>query len=245
MTGPFDERLRNELMAAVHRRPRRRRRHVAVAAVALAIGGLLAASLVADQRPASADVEITHEDGRVIVRLTDLANTADEIEAAIDAEGLDVRVEAVAAGPSHVGRFVGEVGDADIDDVERSEVDGVSFMAFSIPEDWDGTLTVLLGRPAGPDEPYVSSTDAFAPGEPLACSSALGMPLRSVVERLKGFDVTVLVFEDAQSLPQMSLSEAIESGHGDDPITGAAGVSSSKVVIDVGRSLPPKASRPC
>jgi hypothetical protein len=212
----------------------------------LAVGGLLAVSLIADPRPANADVEITHRDGRVIVRLTDLANTVEDVEAATDAEGLDVRVEAVPAGPSQVGRFVGDVStDGDGVDVERTEVDGVTFMAFSVPEDWDGTLTVFLGRPARPDEPYQSATDAFATGEPLGCSNTLGMPLGSVTELLDGFDVTVLRFENGRPLPQMPLLEAIETGHGTDLITGAAGISSSKVVIDVGRSIPPQAPAPC
>lgn len=245
VTRPFEDALRDELMAATRRRPRRRAR-AGLAAVALVVGGLVAASLATDSQPASADVEVTHEDGRVIVRLTDLENTAADVEAATDAEGLDVRVEAVAAGPSQVGRFVGDVStDGDVRDVERFEVDGVTFTAFSIPEGWTGTLTLFLGRAAAPDEPYQSSADAFAIGEPLACSDALGAPLASIVQLLDGLDVAVLVFADGQVLPQMTLSEAIETGHGNDPITGAAAVSSTKVVVDVGRSVPPEAPEPC
>lgn len=248
MTSPFERALRDELMTATRRPPRRRVARsglagvLAVAATALLIGS----SLLGDPTPAGADVEVTHENGRVIVRLTDLANTPEAIEAALDPEGLDIHVASAPVGPSNVGRFVGQLTtDADIVDLDYIRVDGVTFMGFSLPEHWDGSLTLLLGRAAGPGEVYETSSNAFAPGEPLACTGALADPLTDVAARLVGYNVTVLDYTDPGVTPQLELADALDQGLGDELTRGAVLVAADRVVLSIGSHAPPTEAPEC
>jgi hypothetical protein len=244
MISPFEDRLRDELVRATTRRRERRTPMVltglVVAAVAVVAAVLSSAVLSTD--PASADVEVTQENGRVIVRLTDLENSPDAVEAATERAGLDVSVEGVPTGPSHVGRFVGDFAtDANAVDVEKLDADGVTYMAFSLPEGWPGALTIHLGQPAREGEAYRIASDAYAPGEPLACSDTLGKSLSTVVDLLDGLDVVVQAF-DSQQQPSapMSLEAAIDDGLGEEAITGATATSTATVLIDVGRVVPPR-----
>jgi hypothetical protein len=208
---------------------------VGLALMAAIVGGLLLRS----PAPAAADVEITHDNGRVVVRLTDLEATPAEIEAAASTEGLDIHVEQVPSGPSHVGRFVGEeVTSGGFTDVEHLDMEGVTFVAFSLPEDWAGKLTLLLGRPARAGEGYVAFTDAYAVGEPLACSQTLGGPLSALSEHLDGFETSVQTFADGQPDQVIDLDEALESGLGDAIVSGATATSPTSVVVDVEGPLP-------
>ncbi len=248
MTAPFEQALRDELMAAARRPPRRRAPRAALAAVAavVALAVVIGSSLTRDPTPAGADVEVTHENGRVILRLTDLANTPEEIEAALDPEGFDIRVTAVPVGPSNVGRFVGQVAtDADLVDLDFIRVDGVTYLGFSLPEQWDGSLTLLLGRRAGAGEGYATASNAFAPGEPLACSGALGDPLHEVAAHLDGYTITVVDHRRVDAAPQLDLATALAQGLGSEPTTGAVRLSADLIVLSVGTHAPPAEAPEC
>lgn len=243
MTRSFEDRLRDELMAATAR-PRRRNSRIVVVSVASAALALTA--LMTSLDTAAADVEITHQDGRVVVRLTDFANTPEEIEAATEAAGLDIKVDAVPTGPSSVGRFVGqEATSADFENLERIDADGVTFVAFSLPEDWDGSLTLLLGRPAKAGEPYVAFTSAYAPGEPLACTGTLGRPLSELSPYVDGLDVSVQTFGDGRPVDLVPLNARTLAELGAEAITGATALSSSSLIVDVGGLSPTGANPEC
>jgi hypothetical protein len=226
--------LRAELLAATGRPPRRRRAVAGLGMLAVLVLAALAATTV-DPSPASADVVVRHRHGRVIVRLTDRQTTAREIEAATDKAGLDIRVEAVPAGPSIVGRFTGQVASAGAVELTWLEEEAVSYAAFSLPERWRGRLTLLLGRRARPGEPYVPISDAYAEGEPLACSGTLRRPLAEVLPYVRGLD-DVRVQPHEGGLPtgeNLSVDAALQRGLGAAPITRALAVSATSLVIEV------------
>jgi hypothetical protein len=176
----------------------------------------------------------------VVIQLTDLANTPREVEAAIEPEGLDIRVDAVPVGPSNVGRFVGQIAtEPDLVDLHYVRTDGVTFMGFSLPERWDGELTLLLGRPARSGEGYETFSNAFAPGEPLACTDTLGDALRVVAARLPGYDITVADLRLGGDAPEITLLEALDQGLGDEPITGAVLTSADHLAFSIGSHTPP------
>jgi hypothetical protein len=132
-----------------------------------------------------------------------------------------------------VGSSTTEGGATDLRLVEK---EGVSFVGFSLPEHWSGRLTLLLGRPAKPGEVYKSPTDAYAEGEPLACSGTLGRPLRSARSHLGGYDVRVQQFDGASHLagPGLPLAVALKQGLGKLRVTGALALSPSELEVDVG-----------
>jgi len=241
----FEAALRDELMAAARRPPRRRGEKVAVAAVLVAfVAGLtwLAVGSISSSPPAAADIHVSHKDGRVIVRLTDFKNTPEQIERATDKAGLDVRVRRAPAGPSNLGRFVGYVASEGAEDLHRAvDANGTTFVAFSLPEHWPGRLTLELGSPANPGEVYRAFSDAFAKGEPLACSGALGQPLRSIAARLDHDGATVVRFS-AGGRPgrTLTLDQALHQGLSTLPITSALAISSNQIQIDVGGPPPVK-----
>lgn len=240
MATDYESALRAELMAAT-RRPRRRRSViVATGGIAVIILAVLLTTIGGPApRPAAADVEVRHEAGRVIVRLTDRKNSPEEIERATDEAGLDVRVEAVPAGPSNAGRFVGELASkGGVGNVEKIETSDVSYMGFSLREDWTGRLTLQLGRHAEPDETYSTLSNAYAEGEPLACSGTLHEPLARVLPYVDGLNVRVLSFDGTEPR-QLPLDEALAQGLGAKPITRADALSPTELLIHVEGTLPP------
>jgi hypothetical protein len=61
-----------------------------------------------------------------------------------------------------------------------------------IVNDFDGRLTVEIGRPAAPGEPYAMATEAFAPGEVLHCSGVRGKTVREALPVLADRGVRVI-----------------------------------------------------
>lgn len=240
---PFEAALRDELSRVARRSPRRRapKLAAAVAVVTAAAVGLLT---LINTGTASADVKITRERGRIEILLTDVESSADEIEAALRAEGLDIDVEAVPTGPSNVGRFVGESASTDgLDDLRRIDETGASFLGFSIPDDWHGALTIRVGAVARSGEAYRAFSDALAQGEPLACASAYGAALSVVADSLPEVDIAVQPFEDGAASAVLTLDEALSRGFGDWYVTGGVAFSSDSLSIDV-QPDPPTATRP-
>lgn len=238
---PFETTLRDELTRAAGRPspPRAPRIVAVVAAVVTVTAAAVGLLTVVDTETAAADVKITREGGRIEVLLTDLESSADEIESALRAEGLDIDVEAVPTGPSNVGRFVGETASADgLEDLRRIDETGPAFLGFSIPDDWHGALTVRVGRAARRGEAYRAFSDAFAPGEPLACADAYAVALADVARSLRGVEISIQPFEDGVASRVLSLDEALDGGYGQWHVTGGVAFSSDSLSIDIQRERP-------
>jgi hypothetical protein len=237
--GDFTERLRAELVAAADRmavdsgRPRRRR--VVLLATAAAI--LLVAGLAVNAaRPTSAraDVVVGVRDGRMTVRLVDVESRARLIESVLRDKGLDVDVVSIAVGPSLVGRFV-RVRDSDIPiDVRPIDDTGPSFAGFSVALGFRGHLDLVVGRPAGKGEPYAAFSDAYAPGESLACSAIYGMRVADVLRVLDDHHVHAAFqpFAKGTAVREPMPPEML-AGHGYDDwiVTDAHATSASTVLI--------------
>ena len=67
------------------------------------------------------------------------------------------------------------------------------FTGFTVPVEWEGHLTLIVGRPAEPREPYVQPANAFAEGEPLACTGLLGATLEVAKREANAAGLTVIV----------------------------------------------------
>lgn len=193
--------LRAELMRAATRQVngRQRRRRIVRGGVMAALTGLVVGSTVLGGTPdrAEADVTIRYSRERVTVTLEDLEHRPGVIEGAIREAGLDVSVRAVPVGPSRVGRFVGTVqaGSA------PGEIRAVGsrpgdYLGFSVPRNWDGSLELLVGRPAKAGEMYFTVSDATQPGESLACSDVVGRlatraeELADAADLVRSYEVT-------------------------------------------------------
>jgi hypothetical protein len=236
-TRDYEAALRAELMAAAGRsRLRRHRSRLAVAAAGIAavvVMGVLVTA-VDSPAPAAADVDVHRKGGRVVVTLTDRENTPEEIEAATDKAGLDIQVQAKPAGPSRVGRFIGYVESVGSVDQGFVQGDRTSFARFSLPIDWPGRLLLYLGREAEPGESYLSGSNAYAAGEPLACTKTLGQALERLAPLVKGFTVRIHPYDaNLQPLDEVSLVEALDRGLGTETVTRVLAISSSELLVDL------------
>jgi hypothetical protein len=246
MTSPFQDALREELLAAarrdLQRSPRRRGRiAAAVAALAAAIAGSVAILLPS---AASADVEVRVEDGVVEVRVRDLDTTATEVGDALAAKGLPARVVGVSVGPSLVGRFVGVTILADpAQPIEQLSDDGFGFDGFRVHQGWSGQLVVEFGRAARAGERYAVGSDAFADGEPLHCTGVLGATLAVAGATLD--DLQVDAVPDGRiggPLPVGSPDLAPDAGWF---VHGARAVAADHVILEIGPDAPAPAEERC
>ncbi|MEY2423030.1 MAG: hypothetical protein QOI95_3097 [Acidimicrobiaceae bacterium] len=238
MSDSFGDSLRDELVTAARRaryRQTRRRRMGALATfgATLLIAVLAGAQLLHTDR-AEAGVDIKVENGQLVVRLTDLEFRSDVIRDALARAGLHVTVSAQPVGPSDVGRFVSAVGAGAAPPRELhalSERDG-TFEGFVLPVGWPGELDLIVGRPATATETYFKASNAFAAGEPLACSHLLGQALRDIAGHVRtGVRLRVLVVSVNEANPvPVTLEEAIRANP-DLQVAGAKAFSSSDVVV--------------
>jgi len=240
MTSRFEGALGAELAQAARRLPRRpRTRIVGVAAAVAAVVAVALATLISPQT-ALADVRVTHENGRIEVLLTDLESDSDEVEDALRAEGLDVEVEGVPTGPSNRGRFVSATAsDPEVLEIDNQDNPGSAFLGFSVPEGWTGKLQIGLGRSAAPGEDYVAFSDAFAEGEPLACTAVRGETIAAAVDDLEGLDVSVQPIADETLLDLVPLDQALQSGYGEWYITVGTAFSAKTIILDA-TAVPPE-----
>jgi hypothetical protein len=240
----FGAALRDELMDATRRPPppdRRRAALLAAGAVAALVVALVVVAFAPFDRgsqPASAEVDVSHQGGQVRVRLLDRRTTPSEIERATAAAGLDVQVALVPVGPSKVGRFVSAINEGG-PEVEEQEVRGDSFLAFSVPEGNPGRLTLELGRAARDGERYGHGSDAFAPGEPLACLDLIGEPLTALRPHVRGLRVRVSA--PLLGRPFVPFDEAVATGLGGEPISAVAAEAADALAVTVGAPPPPGA----
>jgi hypothetical protein len=236
----FVEALREDLVRAAVRQHRRRaaRRHQIAAALGTAacllVGGML---VVSRPVPARADVRVEVGGGRVVVTLADLEHDPREIEAGLRAAGLHVTVSAAPVGPSEVGRFVGNATNGALPlDLRTIGADAnrATFAGFSVPVGWSGTLDLRIGRPARGDEPYDSFTDAFAPGEPLACRALIGRTAAEVAHLLATSPLDLVVeAADHQAPSSFPLAAMAGSDHGHWVVVGADATSRHRVVLRI------------
>jgi hypothetical protein len=193
---PFERALREELVAAARRGPQRRRRWLAAAAAAVAAAIAGVAALVWPS-PATADVEVTHRNGLVEVRMVDLETTPRRLAQELADAGVDARVHGEPVGPSNVGRLVAVTIDGpDAREVELIDFESHDHQAFRIPERFRGTLVIGVGRQARPGERWTTSSDAFALGEPLHCRDVRGRPLAEVLGEVAGYHVRLFPVVD-------------------------------------------------
>lgn len=244
MSSSFQSAYRDQLVAAVGRSPRRRQTGLLAAGVGGAAAALLGAVTLLNPATAQADVEVVRGANRVEVLLKDLQSSAPEVQEALDEANLDVRVEPVPVGPSNVGRFVGDTASEEgLEDVRRSAASAGGFLGFSIPTDWPGTLTVFLGRPAEAGEHYLVTSNAFAPGEPLACTEVLGSPLAEAADLLDGMSVQVRgSLEDRRTT---SLAAALASERADWDVADALVIAEGEVLVTVSPTPVDRATVPC
>jgi hypothetical protein len=247
----FFDALGDELVAAAERRPApgaavkparsapaRARRLVAlgIAAVLVAVvAGTVALTRTTDT--ASAGVDIAVHDGRVNITLTDLEHDPKQIERAVRATGLDVRIVAVPTAPALVGRFVGEVrGGALPQELRELHGDQTSFAGFSLPVGWPGSLEIDVGRPARTGEDYQASPSPFLPGEPLACQHLIGLTAGEAASRLPDVGPTVqfdpLGTGDVNPGP-IPASRIATSGYAGWTVLGGNSRSASTIVLDI------------
>lgn len=237
----FADTLRGELVDAARRNrtpvATTRRRRWAASAVAVALAATIAVLVVAAVAPAptaDAAVRIETVRGRVVVTLTDLEAGAAAVEHRLRRAGLAVDVESVPVGPSKVGRFLGERGSVPPELAIVRPGDDATFVGFSVPVGWRGHVVLDIGRRARPGEPYGAFSDAYARGEPLACSGAYGRRATDVtdVARRRGLD---LVFQpiraDDVAAPPVPGAAIARSPHAKWIASDAVAVSARRVVV--------------
>lgn len=215
MTTRFEAALRAQLLQASdrsHQLARRRRRVTQLGAAVLVVSvGAFAVSL-SRATPAAAGVDIQRVGDRLEIRLTELEQEPGVVQRALREAGLDVTVAAVPTGPSRVGHFVGEIGSALPAGVAPLPGENpAAFRGFSVPVGWPGHLELRLGRVAEAGEHYATAVDAFAAGEPLACSDVLGASVADAAGALEASGLDVKVAPSDAPERGLSLADAVAS----------------------------------
>ena len=195
IADPYQAKLREALVGAVQTKVARDRRRAVVRRAALATAALIAvvATVVTIALPndrAEASIDIQVRDGTVFLRLLDLENRPEEIVGALRNAGIDAVVESVPVGPSNVGRFVGSASTQSTG-MRTVRDSRFSFTSFEIPLDFDGVLTLSLGRAAAQGEVWTAASDATAKGEVLGCRAVRGLTAAEAARAVADMPVTV------------------------------------------------------
>ncbi len=233
----FHDSLRSELVRTANNTygpeiepPRQRRWPIAVAAV-LAFVVVLGALTLRDTRQVSADLEIVVDGNDLIVRLSNLDASRDEIEGAAAEFGLDLTIDEVPVGPTNVGRFVSSVASELPPELEPLDGQPDRFTGFRIPKNWSGEVALSLGRPARPGERWVIPSDALADGEPAGCMPLIGMTVSEASNLLAERDLSVrwLAIAGAATTYSQDNTEPIK----DWMVINAAATSPTDLVVQV------------
>ncbi len=200
---------------------------VLVAALAIARGALV------DPAPAAAGVRIDVRERLFVATVTDMRADPEAMRAAFRQMGLDIRLTLAPVSPSLVGQIVRSQGGEGIEHL-RGAGAGCPIetlcgpIGLRIPREFDGQAEVVLGREAQAGEEYVSSGDAFAPGEPLHCVRLVGERVRVADATLERRGLTVMwnVVErgDARNLP--APTDVL-----DHYVTDATAIAPGKVIV--------------
>jgi hypothetical protein len=188
---PYLDRLRDELVAAhpVTRARVRRRRVMVGTFAALLVIATFGTFTIFRSTPASAAVIVTHDGDAIVVRITNGRAPASEVSSALRTAGIDAQVSEVATGPSGVDRVVGITTTTGVSHLGGRRGSGFTVARFSAsgaPQ-----TTVKIGRAANSGEPYGFLTDAFLPGEPLACLPLSGKPATEVMRAVAAHGLSV------------------------------------------------------
>jgi hypothetical protein len=222
----FESRLLDELLPMVERggaplpaastKPGRRRWWLVGAAAALALTVAVALPAIlppgAPGGPQKARGVAFHKDetGYLNATITDPTASAAEMQASFAQHGFDISVYLKPVSPSFVGSIPAEPTSSNqIDPIWGPE--GSCFypgggtrcqIGIRIPLDFNGSAAIVVGRAAEPGEVYVSSNDAFAPGEALHCSGVLGLTVADAQPILAKLGVTVIWRTGGDDPPQ-------------------------------------------
>ena len=199
--GPAAQALLQEVIAMDHdatesrasRRVRQRRRLVFAVAAAAGVAALLFALTVAlrPAPPAAAAVRFQTSGDYIVATVVDPYAAEQQLDAAFAAHGLHITLKLVPVSPSMVGSvvYMGSSADASQIGVLYSKTKrapgGPLPIGLRIPVDFKGSADIVLGRAAKPGETYVSTGDAFAPGEALHGSGLLGMQVSAALVKLQ------------------------------------------------------------
>lgn len=211
---------RSQARSAV-RRPRRRRRRLllasGVAAVGLALAVFFGVSQLVDPRGAQAAVQFSQTDDYIVATIIDVYASSAELRDAFAAQGLDIDLKLVPVSPSLVGSvvFIEDESNAGgietISSPDREAPGGPLQIGIRVPVGYKGHAEIDLGRPAKPEETYVSSGIAFAEGEALHGSGLVGMKVKEAVRRLTELGLSAdwrsVTPEDATRVDPASISE--------------------------------------
>ena len=178
-----------------------RRRSFALAA-GLAVATVVVAIVIprlpgGDPGVAAAGVHFRADGGSIVARITDPFAAEEELDAAFAAEGLAISVDLKPVSPSLVGTVLmisESAGGPPIESIGGGPCvtgGGTCPIGLRIPRGFEGSGQISLGRPAKSGEEYVSSTDAFAPGEALHCLGAPGTRVGRLLPALAANYATV------------------------------------------------------
>ncbi len=162
---------------------------VGTAAAVLIAAGVGAVGLAGSPGLGTPAFAVTPDRGDVVIRIVDTTADAEQMTAQLAAEGLDIQVQTMTANPQVVGSWVGVSAE---DTTDETVVADVIEQALGYPEDVrvpaDVTgLTLVVGVPAelGDEPAVIGLRNAFAPGQPLACSPARGATLEEATAILE------------------------------------------------------------
>lgn len=188
----------------------------AVVAVTL-VAGLTVSAARAPEAEASS-VSVTTVDGIVRISVMHRGAPPATVVEDLEAAGLDAELFDAPTGPSKVGRLLGLV-------IHGTDTAAVDAYEVQVPQDWEGRVRVLSGASAIEDEMYVTPTDAFGAGEPLACLEP-GTKVKLVREQARRVGVE-LVWTDPSGR-ELALPPAPTAA-----VESATAVSAEQVVVRV------------
>jgi hypothetical protein len=165
---------------------------------------------------ADAAVRFKAQGDYLVADVRDPFAAQDELDAAFEAEGLEITLTLVPASPSIVGTvvFIGDEGSG-ADAIEALDGGacvtggGACPIGLRIPRDYSGHAEIALGRPARDDEEYASTASGFAPGEALHCKAMPGSTVREILPVLERAYATIEWRDGAGNV----LAEAPPGGH--------------------------------
>jgi len=175
------------------------------------VAALLAVATVGpvlDRGGTPAAAVVFHSSGdNIVADVTDPFADEQRLNEAFADRGLDIRLRLVPVSPQLVGqilasdpkdgRIVGTAGGPPGPDQPYISAelvnDGGSCtngppcpIGLAIPRDFDGSVTLTVGRSARSGERFDASSSALLPGEALHCSDILGQPVAEAARRLAG-----------------------------------------------------------
>ena len=180
------------------RSPRRRLR-VAVTVAALAVGAAVAFGIVTELHqapPADAAVEFRTSGSFIVATVENPYAAERQLDAAFAAHGLNITLKLVPVSPSLVGSVVymgssaGASGIGVLYSTTKQAPGGPLPIGLRIPADFKGQADIVLGRAARPGETYISTGDAFAPGEVLHGSGLMGMRVSAALVKLRALGLS-------------------------------------------------------